>query len=150
MKLMNRNRFLLSTTGDYWQVISCCWWDINAEIGSQNDNYKIVMGRHGLGSVNENGPLFADFCLETDLAIEGSTSKSELVYALTREIIWMSWQQKENHGNERKHKRISWRYKENIRKPQQSNKPVKDRNGILLTTLEEQMNRWGKNILNSC
>ena len=46
--------------------------DMNAKIGSQNDHYEIVMGRHGLGSMNENGQLFADFCLENDLAIGGS------------------------------------------------------------------------------
>jgi len=30
------------------------------------------MGTHGLGRLNDNGQLFADFCLENDLVIGGS------------------------------------------------------------------------------
>lgn len=46
--------------------------DMNAKVGSRNDNYKPIMGTQGLGDMNDNGQLFADFCLENDLVIGGS------------------------------------------------------------------------------
>ena len=46
--------------------------DMNAKVGSRNDNYKPIMGTQGLRDMNGNGQLFADFCLENDLVIGGS------------------------------------------------------------------------------
>ncbi|CAG5124343.1 unnamed protein product [Candidula unifasciata] len=36
--------------------------DLNAKIGSDNTGYEEIMGRHGLGVMNENGELFTHFC----------------------------------------------------------------------------------------
>ena len=36
--------------------------DLNAKIGSDNSGYEEVMGRQGLGKMNENGEMVADFC----------------------------------------------------------------------------------------
>ena len=42
--------------------IQVVMWDMNAKIGKDNDNWKGTMGKEGLGQMNENGLLFADFC----------------------------------------------------------------------------------------
>ena len=44
--------------------------DMNAKIGKDNDNRKGTMGKEGLGQMNENGLLFADFCTLNELIIE--------------------------------------------------------------------------------
>ena len=43
--------------------------DFNAEVGEDNKGYETIMGQQGLGCMNENGELFADFCLSNDLVI---------------------------------------------------------------------------------
>ena len=35
--------------------------DLNAKLGSDNSGYEEVMGRQGLGKINENGEMLADF-----------------------------------------------------------------------------------------
>ena len=35
--------------------------DMNAKIGLDNSGYEEVMGRQGLGRMNENGEMLADF-----------------------------------------------------------------------------------------
>lgn len=34
---------------------------LNANVGSENAGYERVMGRHGCGSMNENGEYFTEF-----------------------------------------------------------------------------------------
>ena len=46
--------------------------DFNAEVGEDNKGYETIMGQQGLGCMNENGELFADFCLSNDLVIAGT------------------------------------------------------------------------------
>ena len=46
--------------------------DMNAKIGKDNDNWKGTMGKEGLGQMNENGLLFADFCTLNELIIGGT------------------------------------------------------------------------------
>ena len=46
--------------------------DLNAKIGNQNVGYERVMGKHGLGEMNENGEQLADLCLLNDMIIGGS------------------------------------------------------------------------------
>lgn len=46
--------------------------DLNAKVGSSNQNWESVMGTHGLGTMNENGELFADLCVSYDLVIGGT------------------------------------------------------------------------------
>ena len=38
--------------------------DLNAKVGSNNTRYDSIMGKHGLGQINKNGEMFADFCAE--------------------------------------------------------------------------------------
>ena len=35
--------------------------DLNAKVGDNNENIEGVMGRHGLGSMNDNGERLASF-----------------------------------------------------------------------------------------
>ena len=46
--------------------------DFNAKIGSDNTGYEEVMGKQGLGEMNENGATFADLCSLNQLVIGGS------------------------------------------------------------------------------
>ena len=46
--------------------------DMNAKIGGNNNGYELVMGRHGLGSINENGERSATACADNNLVIGGS------------------------------------------------------------------------------
>ncbi|XP_073841391.1 uncharacterized protein [Musca autumnalis] len=46
--------------------------DFNAKIGANNDDAKNIMGKHGMGSRNDNGELFVGFCQEFNLVIGGS------------------------------------------------------------------------------
>ena len=45
---------------------------MNAKIGKDNDNWKGTMGKEGMGQMNENGLLFADFCTLNELIIGGT------------------------------------------------------------------------------
>jgi len=61
--------------------------DMNADIEDTNDNnYESVMETHGLGRMNDNGQLFADFCLENDLVIGGSI----FPHRTKHKVTWMS------------------------------------------------------------
>jgi len=46
--------------------------DLNAKIGDDNLGLKNVMGRHGLGTRNENGEIFIDLCVNYSLVVGGS------------------------------------------------------------------------------
>ncbi|XP_051807750.1 craniofacial development protein 2-like [Acanthochromis polyacanthus] len=46
--------------------------DLNARVGSDNAGREKEMGRNGLGVMNENGELFADFCAFNELTIGGT------------------------------------------------------------------------------
>ena len=43
--------------------------DLNANVGSDNTDKELIMGRHGVGEQNENGELFSEFCKFNDLVI---------------------------------------------------------------------------------
>ena len=43
--------------------------DFNAKIGKDNIGKELVMGKEGLGEINENGELFTDFCHFNSLII---------------------------------------------------------------------------------
>ena len=57
--------------------------DLNAKVGSNNTGREIIMGKHGVGKMNENGELFADFCLNYDLVIGGTQFSHKIVHKLT-------------------------------------------------------------------
>ena len=46
--------------------------DLNARIGSDNSGYEEVMGRQGLGKIDENGEMLADVCAFNNMVIGGS------------------------------------------------------------------------------
>jgi len=41
--------------------------DLNAKVAADNKNFEHIMGRHGLGNVNENGERFAELCSNSNL-----------------------------------------------------------------------------------
>ena len=60
--------------------------DFNAKIGSDNTGYEAVMGKHGLGEMNENGETFVDTCAQFDLVIGGSVFPHKRIHKAT----WVS------------------------------------------------------------
>ena len=57
--------------------------DVNANMGADNRGYEQVMGRHGLGTMNENGELFADFCALNSLVIKDSVFPHRRIHKAT-------------------------------------------------------------------
>lgn len=60
--------------------------DFNAKIGSDNTGYEEVMGKHGLGQMNENGEWFADLFALNQLVIGGSVFPHKDIHKAT----WVS------------------------------------------------------------
>jgi hypothetical protein len=46
--------------------------DMNAKIGPNNEGLEYVMGRQGIGNMNENGKLFSVLCASHDLTVGGT------------------------------------------------------------------------------
>ena len=57
--------------------------DLNAKIGADNTGYECIMGRHGLGQMNENGERLADLCALNELVIGGSIFPHKRIHAAT-------------------------------------------------------------------
>ena len=57
--------------------------DFNAKVGSNNNGYEQIMGTHGLGTMNNNGEMFADFCLENNLVLGGTLFPHKDVHKYT-------------------------------------------------------------------
>ena len=49
-----------------------CMGDFNAQVGNINDGFEGVMGRHGLGTMNDNGLRLASFCAANELVVGGT------------------------------------------------------------------------------
>jgi Reverse transcriptase (RNA-dependent DNA polymerase)/Endonuclease/Exonuclease/phosphatase family len=60
--------------------------DLNAQVGSSNENWETVMGTHGLGTMNDNGELFAELCGNHDLVIGGTLFRHLNIHKVT----WVS------------------------------------------------------------
>lgn len=60
--------------------------DLNAKIGGQNEGYEAVMGKHGVGIMNENGEMFAETCVNNNLVIGGSVFPHKTIHKTT----WVS------------------------------------------------------------
>ena len=60
--------------------------DLNAKIGSDNNGHEEVMGRQGLGKMNENGEMLADFCAFNNMIIGGSVFPHRRIHKAT----WVS------------------------------------------------------------
>ena len=57
--------------------------DFNAKIGCDNTGYERNMGKHGLGTRNDNGERFLELCLENDLAIGGTLFQHKRIHKET-------------------------------------------------------------------
>ena len=60
--------------------------DLNAQVGSSNENWEKVMGTHGVGTMNENGELFAELCGNHGLVIGGTLFRHLNIHKVT----WVS------------------------------------------------------------
>ena len=68
--------------------------DFNAKIGKDNIGKELVMGKEGLGEINENGELFTDYCHFNSLVTGGSVFTHKRIHKTT----WISPDhQTENH-----------------------------------------------------
>lgn len=47
---------------------------LKAKMGDDNSNLKYIMGKHRLGTMNENGELLTNFCTHHILVIGGTIS----------------------------------------------------------------------------
>jgi exonuclease III len=46
--------------------------DLNAKVSADNKNFEHIMGKHGLGIMNENGERFIELCSNNNLVIGGT------------------------------------------------------------------------------
>ena len=60
--------------------------DMNAKVGSNNEGLEHVMGRHGIGNMNENGELFSELCASCDFIIGGSVFPHKTYH----KVSWVS------------------------------------------------------------
>ncbi|KAL6482370.1 hypothetical protein MHYP_G00104500 [Metynnis hypsauchen] len=57
--------------------------DLSAKVGDNNTGRELIMGRHGVGTCNENGELFTDFCSFNDLVIGGTIYPHSRIHKTT-------------------------------------------------------------------
>ncbi|XP_059161684.1 uncharacterized protein LOC131944848 [Physella acuta] len=57
--------------------------DMNAKVGTENKERELTMGKNGIGTINENGELFADFCAANDLIIGGTIFSHKDIHKTT-------------------------------------------------------------------
>ena len=57
--------------------------DFNAKVGQNNASIERIMGREGLGDVNENGEELVDFCALNGLSIDGTLFPHKRVHKAT-------------------------------------------------------------------
>ncbi|XP_065941348.1 craniofacial development protein 2-like [Magallana gigas] len=57
--------------------------DLNAKVGEDNTNKELIMGKHSIGNINENGELFTDFCNFNDLVIGGTIFPHKRIHKTT-------------------------------------------------------------------
>ena len=140
--------------------------DLNAKIGSDNSGYEEAMGRQGLGKMNENGEMLADFCAFNNMIIGGSVFPHRRIHKAT----WVS----PDHRTENQidhicigrkfrrsmqdvkiqrgadaasdHHLVLARMKMKLKKREvkRTDRPIKDKNGNVLTSDEDQLKRWRK------
>ena len=51
--------------------------DFNARIGRENDQWPLVMGKHGIGKCNSSGELPLDLCSEFELVVTNTMFKQK-------------------------------------------------------------------------
>ena len=57
--------------------------DFNARVGSDNTNRERFMGKHGTGTMTDNGSRLCDICGENYLVIGGTLFQHKTIYQLT-------------------------------------------------------------------
>ncbi|KAK9719683.1 hypothetical protein QE152_g22489 [Popillia japonica] len=57
--------------------------DLNANVGSNNEEYENIMGQHGLGQRNSNGERLIELCMEHDLIIGGTQFPHKDIHKVT-------------------------------------------------------------------
>ena len=60
--------------------------DLNAKVGEDNRNYEQVMGKHGLGEINDNGDRLLACCVYNNLIIGGTIFPHKKIHKAT----WIS------------------------------------------------------------
>lgn len=60
--------------------------DMNAKMGDENEGYKRVMGRHGLGKGNDNGERLCEMSDMNELVITGTLFPHKNIHKAT----WVS------------------------------------------------------------
>ena len=61
--------------------------DMNAKVGSCNENMEEVMGTHGIGSINDNGDRLISFCMEHWLVIGGTIYPHKKVHTANHYLL---------------------------------------------------------------
>lgn len=57
--------------------------DMNAKVGYLVNGLKRVMGRHGMGMINDNGERLKEFCDFIEMVITGTIFPHEEIYKQT-------------------------------------------------------------------
>ena len=57
--------------------------DLNAKVGNNNTDYERIMGKHGMGTRNENGERLVEFCAMNNLVIGGTLFTHRDIHKLT-------------------------------------------------------------------
>ena len=57
--------------------------DLNAKVGNNNKNRGEVMGRFGVGIMNDNGERLCDFCSANGLVVAGTIFPHKEIHKLT-------------------------------------------------------------------
>ena len=60
--------------------------DLNTKVGNDNITKEIIMGKEGVGTMNESGEMLTDFCEQSDLVIAGTV----FPYRRIHKVTWIS------------------------------------------------------------
>ena len=66
--------------------ICICMGDFNSKVGADNDGFQHVMGKHGVGTRNNNGSLLLDFCSQFGLMVGGTL----FLHKTSHKTTWIS------------------------------------------------------------
>jgi len=72
--------------------------DFNAKVGNDNSTRKIMMGKEGLGTMNDKyGEFFTDFCEQTDLVIFGTVLPPCTIHKVTWSSLYLRTENQIDH-----------------------------------------------------
>ena len=116
--------------------------DMNAKVGSSNTDREREMGRHGLGDMNENGEMLADFCAVNNLVIGGTLFPHCCHHKATWILPDHQTENQIDHVIIRQCWRTSLQDVRARRGADSNSRPVRDKEGKLLTHIDDQLARW--------